>query len=53
MSDAVIPARAPRICMLNYYAWGVFADLDGLGVHIGGEEVQHALLSRHLVGRGF
>ena len=53
-SRAVLPAGArQRICMLNYYAWGVFADLDGQGVHIGGEEVQHALLSRHLVRRGF
>jgi glycosyltransferase involved in cell wall biosynthesis len=42
-----------RICMLNYYAWGVIADLDGNGVHIGGEEVQHALLSRYLARRGF
>ena len=42
-----------HICMLNYYAWGVFADLDGQGVHLGGEEVQHALLSRHLARRGY
>lgn len=53
MSTAALPACGPRVCMLNYYAWGVFADLDGQGVHIGGEEVQHALLSRHLVDRGF
>ncbi len=46
-------AGMARICMLNYYAWGVLADLDGEGVHIGGEEVQHALLSRHLARRGF
>lgn len=45
--------RMPRVCMLNYYAWGVFADLDGQGVHVGGEEVQHAFLSRHLARRGF
>jgi len=46
------PAR-PRICMLNYYAWGVIADLDGKKVHIGGEEVQHALLSRYLARTGY
>lgn len=39
--------------MLNYYAWGVIADLDGKSVHIGGEEVQHALLSRYLARSGF
>ena len=39
--------------MLNYYAWGVIADLDGKSVHIGGEEVQHALLSRYLVKSGY
>jgi glycosyltransferase involved in cell wall biosynthesis len=42
-----------RVCMLNYYAWNVFADRHGRGVHIGGEEVQHALLSRHLARLGF
>ncbi|CUI08226.1 glycosyltransferase family 4 protein [Massilia sp. P8910] len=41
-----------RICMLNYYAWGVIADLDGKKVHIGGEEVQHALMSRYLAKSG-
>lgn len=45
--------RATRICMLNYYAWGVLADLDGADVHIGGEEVQHALMSRYLARRGY
>jgi glycosyltransferase involved in cell wall biosynthesis len=39
--------------MLNYYAWGVIADLDGKSVHIGGEEVQHALMSRYLAKKGF
>jgi len=39
--------------MLNYYAWGVIADLDGKSVHIGGEEVQHALMSRYLARRGY
>lgn len=39
--------------MLNYYAWGVIADLDGKAVHIGGEEVQHALMSRYLARRGY
>jgi glycosyltransferase involved in cell wall biosynthesis len=53
MNQVATGSRAPRICMLNYYAWGVFADLDGHGVHIGGEEVQHALLSRHLARQGF
>ena len=47
------PASGRRICLLNYYAWGVIADLDGKKVHIGGEEVQHALLSRYLAKRGF
>lgn len=42
-----------RICMLNYYAWGVLADLDGDAVHIGGEEVQHALMSRYLARQGY
>lgn len=49
----------PSICMLNYYAWGVIADggeRAGAGrdarVHIGGEEVQHALMSRYLARRG-
>ncbi|MES2317532.1 MAG: glycosyltransferase family 4 protein [Pseudomonadota bacterium] len=41
------------ICMLNYYAWGVIAGLDGDGVHIGGEEVQHALMSRYLARKGY
>ncbi|WP_426208217.1 glycosyltransferase family 4 protein [Massilia sp. TWP1-3-3] len=53
MSARDNPARPARICMLNYYAWGVFADLDGQDVHIGGEEVQHALLSRHLARQGY
>ena len=48
--NATLPPA--RICMLNYYAWGVFADLDGQGVHIGGEEVQHAQLARYLARRG-
>ena len=52
MSGRDFAARPTRICMLNFYAWGVFADLDGQGVHIGGEEVQHALLSRHLARQG-
>ncbi len=39
--------------MLNYYAWGVIANLDGSSVHIGGEEVQHTLLSRYLARTGF
>ena len=41
------------ICMLNYYAWGVIAGLGGARVHIGGEEVQHTLMSRYLARRGF
>ncbi|NHZ96906.1 glycosyltransferase family 4 protein [Massilia sp. CCM 8734] len=44
--------KSARICMLNYYAWGVIADLDGKKVHIGGEEVQHALMSRYLARSG-
>jgi len=39
--------------MLNYYAWGVMADLEGKTVHIGGEEVQHMLLSRYLAKAGY
>ena len=42
-----------HVCMLNYYAWGVIADLDGDRVHIGGEEVQHALMSRYLARSGW
>jgi glycosyltransferase involved in cell wall biosynthesis len=38
--------------MLNY-AWGVLAGQSGEGVHIGGEEVQHALMSRYLARQGF
>ncbi|MES2901044.1 MAG: glycosyltransferase family 4 protein [Pseudomonadota bacterium] len=54
MSAARTPQRkAGSICMLNYYAWGVIADLEGKAVHIGGEEVQHALLSRYLAKRGY
>ncbi|NHZ92147.1 glycosyltransferase [Massilia sp. CCM 8733] len=49
--DAV-QRKSARICMLNYYAWGVIADLDGKKVHIGGEEVQHALMSRYLARSG-
>ena len=45
--------QALSICMLNYYAWGVIAGLGGARVHIGGEEVQHALMSRYLARRGF
>ncbi len=53
MRDFASPqGRAGRVCMLNYYAWGVIADLDGAAVHIGGEEVQHALLSRYLASTG-
>ena len=48
-----IDKEKKRICMLNYYAWGVIADLDGKEIHIGGEEVQHALLSRYLAKRGY
>ncbi|NHZ41036.1 glycosyltransferase family 4 protein [Massilia aquatica] len=44
--------NSARICMLNYNAWGVIADLDGKNVHIGGEEVQHALMSRYLARSG-
>ena len=46
------PAR-PSICMLNYNAWGVLAGLEGERVHIGGEEVQHVLMSRYLAGKGY
>lgn len=46
------PAR-PSICMLNYDAWGVLAGLRGEPVHIGGEQVQHALLARYLVRHGY
>ena len=53
LTQARAPATGKRICLLNYYAWGVIADLDGKKVHIGGEEVQHALLSRYLAKRGF
>lgn len=61
MSGAGKPAPAdadhgqarPSICMLNYYAWGVLAGLEGERVHIGGEEVQHALMSRYLAGKGY
>jgi glycosyltransferase involved in cell wall biosynthesis len=42
-----------RVCLLNYHAWGVLADAGGRGVHIGGEEVQHALLARHLAACGW
>lgn len=42
-----------RVCLVNYFAWGVIADLDGPDVHIGGEEVQHTLLSRYLARSGF
>ena len=49
--DAIAPGRI-GICMLSYYAWGVIADLGGEQVHIGGEEVQHALMSRYLARRG-
>ena len=46
-------ARPASICMLNYYAWGVLAGLEGERVHIGGEEVQHALMARHLARQGY
>lgn len=39
--------------MLNYNAWGVIADRGGKDVQIGGEEVQHALLSRYLARSGY
>ncbi len=49
----------PSVCMLNYYAWGVIADggertaaVRPARVHIGGEEVQHALMSRYLARSG-
>lgn len=45
--------KATRICMLNYNAWGVIADLGGKQVQIGGEEVQHTLLSRYLAKAGY
>ncbi len=51
--ETAAPPRRPAICLLNYYAWGVFADQQGQGVQIGGEEVQHALLARHLVRQGW
>ncbi len=38
---------------MNYFAWSVIADLDDPSVHIGGEEVQHTLLSRYLASSGF
>lgn len=49
--DPIAPRRS-SICLLNYYAWGVIADLGGERVPIGGEEVQHALLSRYLARQG-
>ncbi len=45
--------RRPSICMLNYYAWGVMAGLEGERVHIGGEEVQHMLMARYLASQGY
>lgn len=44
---------ARRVCLVNYFAWGVIADLEGPDVHIGGEEVQHTLLSRYLARSGY
>ncbi len=39
--------------MFNYFAWGVIADLDGKEIHVGGEEVQHTLMSRYLARAGY
>ena len=39
--------------MLNYNAWGVIADAGGQDIPVGGEEVQHALLSRYLARSGY
>lgn len=39
--------------MLNYYAWSALADAPGSGAPLGGEEVQHALMSRYLAAQGY
>jgi glycosyltransferase involved in cell wall biosynthesis len=39
--------------MFNYHAWGVIADQNDEHNRVGGEEVQHALLSRYLAAHGY
>jgi len=52
-SPRSVPRRPARICMFNYNAWGVIADAGAAAIPTGGEEVQHALLSRYLARRGY